>query len=185
MEDSHIQVIDPGAYCLPLCPEMDIPPKRASIEAIPLSSRPLGERLYEGHDDFPESTPSEATLDTSATTAEDSVSGIAESVAGDPIYIGGIEDRDEPRNGRVEEDEDDLELTDDELDAPEGGKNAVEPEEEGPPAPLPLPQEHIYVQDPRQPLLLRDFHVLKTLGKCDLCPDPPPAHGPLMHFQSL
>ncbi len=173
MADSHIQIVDSGADCVSPCDEMGIiPQKQASLEAVHIPSHLLGlnpERLYEGHEDFPESTPSEATLDTSATTAEDSVSGVAESVAGDPIYIGGIEDRDEPTNGRVEDDEDDLELTDDELDAPEEGKNVVEPEEEGPPAPLPLPQEHIYVQDPRQPLLLRDFHVLKTLGKCDPC----------------
>lgn len=47
----------------------------------------------------------------------------------------------------------------------------VSPEDEDAEVPhhvgLPLPMEHIYVQDPRQPLLLSDFQVLKTLGKKD------------------
>jgi hypothetical protein len=62
---------------------------------------------------------------------------------GDPIFIGSI---------GAEENED-VELTDEE-------------EEEIPPhVALPLPLEHIYVKDPRQPLLLSDFHVIKTLGE--------------------
>ncbi|KAF8337570.1 uncharacterized protein EI90DRAFT_2666096 [Cantharellus anzutake] len=167
MEYGDVQVVDPGAYCVTPCDEVDISFKSAPFEGVndpPPSFGFSSEPLYEAHEDFSESTPSEATLDTATNTVEDSVCGAAESLAGDPIYIGVVEDRDQPSNSRADDDDDDLELTDDELDAPEE-KDSAEPEEEGPPAPLPLPQEHIYIQDPRQPLLLRDFHVLKTLGK--------------------
>lgn len=57
--------------------------------------------------------------------------------------------------------DDDDELDDDDDDDDE----LSDPDSEHPRAP-PLPLEHIYVQDPRQPLLLSDFDVIKTLGGC-------------------
>lgn len=63
------------------------------------------------------------------------------------VYIGLPEDEQELSDEDEEDDLDDAELSD-----PERAR-----------AP-PLPLEHIYVQDPRQPLLLSDFDVIKTLG---------------------
>lgn len=77
-----------------------------------------------------------------ATAAAESI--ITESEA-EPIYIDGTNAAEE----NMGDADSDVELTDEE-DVPHVG--------------LPLPIEHIYVQDPRQPLLLSDFQVLKTLG---------------------
>jgi hypothetical protein len=71
---------------------------------------------------------------------------ITESEA-EPIYIDG----DAMPEGNVDDASSDEVVLTDEEDVPRVG--------------LPLPMEHIYVQDPRQPLLLSDFQVLKTLGK--------------------
>ena len=73
-------------------------------------------------------------------------SAVATKSEGDPIFIDSIGD----------DDIEDVELTDEEEN---------EEEEVPPKAALPLPLEHIYVKDPRQPLLLSDFHVIKTLGE--------------------
>lgn len=80
-------------------------------------------------------------VDATAAAAE---SIITESEA-EPIYIDGTNAAEE----NMDDADSDVELTDEE-DVPHVG--------------LPLPIEHIYVQDPRQPLLLSDFQVLKTLG---------------------
>jgi len=72
-------------------------------------------------------------------------SAVATKSEGGPIFIDNIGD----------DDIEDVELTDEEEN---------EEEEVPPKAALPLPMEHIYVKDPRQPLLLSDFHVIKTLG---------------------
>lgn len=71
---------------------------------------------------------------------------ITESEA-EPIYIDG----DAMPGGNIDDTSSDEVVLTDEEDTPQVG--------------LPLPVEHIYVQDPRQPLLLSDFQVLKTLGE--------------------
>jgi hypothetical protein len=90
----------------------------------------------------------EQPLTQEATTASlaPAESVITESEA-EPIYIDG----DAMPEGNIDDTSSDEVVLTDEEDTPQIG--------------LPLPMEHIYVQDPRQPLLLSDFQVLKTLGK--------------------
>lgn len=102
----------------------------------PVPSMTLAEAGISGQPTAPEAT-------VSTYAAPESI--ITESEA-EPIYIDG--------NAVVDDNADDASSDD----------AVLTDEDETPHVGLPLPIEHIYVQDPRQPLLLSDFQVLKTLG---------------------
>lgn len=115
---------------------------RRSLDGISHVSSPMPHLALAENNDTGRPLTQEAT--TASVAPAESV--ITESEA-EPIYIDG----DAMPEGNVDDASSDEVVLTDEEDVPRVG--------------LPLPMEHIYVQDPRQPLLLSDFQVLKTLGK--------------------